>query len=307
MLFFGHLLIIDMKKILLALAIIGASQIANAQQLHFMSQYLQHNSMYNPAAAGMSERSFAGVTNRSMWSDFPGNPKTTMVYADFILDNFNSGISTYLYKDQTGPTSRTGAQVAYSYQIPTFQEGILSFGLELRGIQYSLDKSKITDALNGSGETDPVLGGSNNKFVFDAGAGVYWNVNNYTVGLAVSQLMSSKLSLADVPNSTLSGKLYRHYNLTGSYKIKTGEGIYVIPNVMYRLVENAPSDFDMGVKVDYLNKLWFVVNKRARQFVSLQTGVKIKQRYSVCYAYDYYKNPIGGNGAHEIGLQYDIN
>jgi hypothetical protein len=79
------------------------------------------------------------------------------------------------------------------------------------------------------------------------------------------------------------------------------------PAWMYRVVENAPSDFDMGVKVDYLNKLWFVVNKRVHQFVSLQTGVKIKQKYSVCYAYDYYKNPIGGNGAHEIGLQYDIN
>jgi hypothetical protein len=43
-----------MRKILLTLTLISVFFVAESQQLHFMSQFLQHNTMYNPAAAGMS-------------------------------------------------------------------------------------------------------------------------------------------------------------------------------------------------------------------------------------------------------------
>ncbi|HRF27584.1 MAG TPA: type IX secretion system membrane protein PorP/SprF, partial [Ferruginibacter sp.] len=65
-----------MRKCLLAAGILLGIQAANAQQLHFTSQFLQHNSMYNPAAAGIANKNLVGVSYRSMWSSFPGNPRT---------------------------------------------------------------------------------------------------------------------------------------------------------------------------------------------------------------------------------------
>ncbi len=295
-----------MRKIFLAITILGLFSAAKAQQLHFMSQYMQHNPMYNPGAAGFSEKNMLGVSYRSMWSTFPGNPTTSMVYGDFELKKMNSGVSTYLYRDQTGPTSRTGVQVGYSYHIKARNEkSRFGIGLELRGLQYAIDKSKLSDLGN-----DPVLSGAESKFAIDAGAGVYWTNSKLSVGAAVSQLIQSKLAFAEIANSTLNGKLYRHYNFTANYKINTGDDIYVIPNAMVRVIQNSPTEYDLGVQVNYQNKVWWGLNWRVNQLWSIQTGLKILQRVRATYSYDYYNSPISvfvaGSGAHEIGLQFDL-
>jgi type IX secretion system PorP/SprF family membrane protein len=293
-----------MRKFLLSVSLLCSISFVNAQQLHFMSQYLQHNSMYNPAAAGMSEKNMVGVSYRSMWSTFPGNPKTTMIYGDFELKKLNAGIASYLYRDETGPTSRTGVQLAYSYHIKARNnKSRFGIGLELRGLQYAVDKTKLpTD--------DPAMTGAQNKFAIDAGAGVYWTNDKFSAGAAVSQLIESKLALSDIPNRSQNGKLYRHYNLTASYKIQTGENIYIIPNALLRLIENSPSEFDLGMKVDYQEKVWWSLNWRVKQFWSIQAGLKLFQRVRATYSYDYYTSPISiftdGSGAHEIGIQYDF-
>lgn len=296
-----------MKKFITLLLFICITTTGFSQQLHFMSQYLQHNSMYNPAAAGMADRSMIGVSYRSQWSSFPGNPRTFMVYGDFALPKLKAGIGAYIYRDETGPTSRTGIQLAYSYHIRTGEKGRLGIGLELRALQFAVDKSKLNDAL---GPNDPLLGGKDKKIGIDAGAGVYWTNDKLSVGAAVSQLIESKLELADVPNSKEGGKLYRHYNFMANYKIQTGENIFIIPNALVRVIEHSPSEYDFGAKVDYQEKIWWALNWRVKQFWSIQAGFRILQKVRLTYSYDYYETPVsvyaGGTGAHEIGLQFDF-
>jgi type IX secretion system PorP/SprF family membrane protein len=296
-----------MRKCILLVTLITGFLASEGQQLHFTSQYLQHNAMYNPAAAGISNRDMIGISYRSMWSSFPGNPRTFMVYGDAELKKLNAGIGAYIYRDETGPTSRTGLQLAYSYHIKSRDEkNTFGLGLELRALQFAIDKAKLGSALG----DDPVLAGASNKIGIDAGAGVYFTNGKLSLGAAVSQLIQSKLELANVPNSKQGGKLYRHYNFTANYKINTGSDIYLIPNVMARVIEHSPSEFDFGVKVDYQDKLWWGLNWRIHQFWSLQAGFKILQRVGLTYSYDYYQTPIsvftGGSGAHEIGLQFDL-
>jgi type IX secretion system PorP/SprF family membrane protein len=298
-----------MKKYLLLLWVFFISQIyfSHAQQLHFTSQYLQHNAMYNPAAAGIANKDMIGVSYRSMWSSFPGNPRTFMVYGDAALDKLNAGIGAYLYRDETGPSSRTGAQLAYSYHIKSKDsKNKLGLGLELRALQFAIDKNKLSAAL----ENDPVLAGSSNKLAIDAGAGVYFTNGKLSAGAAVSQLIQSKLQLAEVPNANEGAKLYRHYNFNANYKIQTGENIYIIPNAMVRVIENAPSEYAFGINVNFQEKIWWGINWQVKQFWSLQAGFKILQRVGLTYSYDYYQTPIsifnGGSGAHELGLKFDL-
>jgi type IX secretion system PorP/SprF family membrane protein len=299
-----------MKKITLLAAIVICAVAARAQQLHFMSQYLQHNSMINPAAAGMGEKNFIGISHRNQWSSFPGNPTTTMVYGDFKLTDLKAGIAGYLYQDKTGPTSRTGAQLAYSYQITAKNnKQKLGLGLELRGLQYTIDKGKLLGAL---GANDPALAGATAKFGFDAGAGVYYKDDRLAVGIAVSQLIQSKLQLSDVPNATLNGRLYRHYNINGSYKIDGGDDISVIPNALFRMVQNAPWELQAGCKLDYQDLLWVNILANYRQSYSLQFGFCIAKKLRVSYAYDGYADALNSNfqngaAGHELGLRYDLN
>ncbi len=297
-----------MKKLVFGFAILFGGMQASAQQLHFMSQFLQHNTMYNPAASGMNGTNRVGVSHRSMWATFPGNPKTTMIYGDFNLEKYNSGISSYLYRDETGPTTRTGLQLGYSYHINAANNrDRFGIGLELRGLQYAIDKVKLAESL---GQQDPAVGGAANKFAVDAGFGLYYTNQKLTISAAASQLIQSRLQLADVPNAKQGGKLYRHYNISANYKIQTGDDIFVIPFFMTRLIENAPSEFDFGAKVDYQDKLWWALNMRINQFWSIQCGAKIMQRIRASYSYDYYSAPISifmpGSGAHEVGIQFDL-
>jgi type IX secretion system PorP/SprF family membrane protein len=297
-----------MKRIVLPLLLLTlATPRLSAQQLHFTSMYLQHNSMYNPAAAGITGTATVGLSYRSMWSSFPGNPKTFILYGDANWDNKNAGFAGYIYRDITGPTSRTGLQLAYSYHITSRdQKGKLGLGLELRTLQYAIDKSKLTESLG----SDPVLSGSSSKLKLDAGAGIYYTRGGLSAGLAVSQLIQSKLTFADVTGATTRAKLYRHYNFTANYLWQTGDNIVLIPNVMFRFIENSPSELDLGCKLDYRDKLWWALNWRRNQFWSLQAGFTLVNRLNVGYAYDYYETPISqfntGSNGHEVSLRYNL-
>ena len=87
-----------MRKILLTLTLISVFFVAQSQQLHFMSQFLQHNTMYNPAAAGMSNVNKLGFAYRSMWASFPGNPKTMMQIPKIKIAD-NNLIPAFLFKE----------------------------------------------------------------------------------------------------------------------------------------------------------------------------------------------------------------
>jgi len=296
-----------MRKSLLSLsAFFILAGAAEAQQLHFTSIFQQHNTMYNPAAAGFTGHGVIGSTYRSMWSAFPGNPRTFMVYGDAYWEKKNSGFAGYLYKDITGPTSRTGLQFAYSYHIKTGNNSKLGIGIELRGLQYALDKAKLTDALG----SDLVLAGNNTSFKLDGGAGVYFTNGKFSAGAAVSQLIQSKLAFNDVPNATERAKLYRHFNFTANYVIETGGGTHLTPNMLVRYIPNAPVEYDLGARIDYEQKIWWAITWRVRHFWSLQAGLRIFDRLGLTYAYDYYNSPFSdfntGNNAHEVGLRFDF-
>lgn len=296
-----------MRKCLLFLSFCCSTYFVYSQQLHFMSQYLQHNSMLNPGAAGIANQNMIGVAYRSQWSSFPGNPRTYMVYGDANLEKYKAGLGGYVYRDETGPTSRTGLQLAFSKHIISKDEKQkLGLGIELRGLQYALDKGKVLTALG----NDPALGGASSKFAIDAGAGIYYTDGKLSVGAAVSQLIQSKLELANVPNAKLSGKLYRHYNFNANYKIQTGDDIFLIPNAFVRVVQNAPTEFEAGMKLDYQDRIWFAFIYKLNQLYSIQTGLKIADKVNISYSYDAYNTPIsvydGGSGAHELGLRFDI-
>lgn len=297
-----------LKKLTLLLALSWISIIVSAQQLPHFSQFASMPSFYNPGAAGLSSRSFAGASYRSQWESFPGNPRTTMVYADAEVKNLNAGFSGYLFKDQTGALSNNGLQLSYSYHIHSKNnKNHFGLGLEIRGLQRATDMSRITEALG----ANDMVNGMKTQFAIDAGAGVYWTNGNMAAGASVTNLIGSKMSKAADPNITKLSKLYKQYNVIFNYRIQTGDDIFLVPNVLLRLFENAPPECDFGGKFDYKDKLWWGMNMRMNQFWSLQAGLKIKNKVRLTYSYDFYVAPISvfdtKSGGNEIGLQYDFN
>ena len=107
-----------MKRIIIIALGIFALSTGNAQQLQTSSFYDVQGVLHNPSLAGTFGKGVIGATYRSQWSGLSGNPKTATVFGSFALPQHNIGLGGYIYNDKTGPTSRTGLQVAFAKHIP---------------------------------------------------------------------------------------------------------------------------------------------------------------------------------------------
>lgn len=279
----------------------------SAQQLNTSSLYELQGLFHNPATAGTYAPALVGAVYRTQWSSFSGAPRTATVFGSFDLPEQKIGVGGYLYSDKTGPTSRTGVTLAFSKHIPLNNGARFSAGIEASGLQYAIDRAKLTQTLG----ADPAIAGGDNSFKFDAGAGIAYTAKRFQVGLSVSQLIQSKLNFY---KGTLTpaeeARLYRHYYLHGSYKWNVDEQTTITPSFCVIYLPNAPTDFQGGIRVEHKQSFWWGVAARARQSFILSAGVHVKNAFSIGYSFDIYKTPLSvfdaGANAHELMLRYSL-
>jgi type IX secretion system PorP/SprF family membrane protein len=297
-----------MKQYIILSMFIIAVGVGYSQQLQTSSMYELQGVLHNPSMAGMQDYDMAGINYRSQWNGISGAPKTLTAFGSFSLPKHKIGIGGYLYSDKTGPTSRTGVQLALAKHIVTLAGNTFSMGIETRLMQYSLDKAKLVQTLG----SDPVIGGSDNRMKFDAGFGISYKTPNWQVGASVSQLVQSKLDFyTGNLTRTEEARLYRHYYLHGLYKWKVDGATTIIPNTMIIYLPNAPADFIIGARVEHNSVFWWGLGYRARQSYMLSAGVNINKKITLGYSFEDYVSPIstfdGGQNGHELLLRYNWN
>ena len=252
-------------------------------------------------------KGMVGISYRNQWTGISGSPKTATLFGSFALPEHKIGLGGYIYNDQTGPTSRTGIQLAFAKHIPMKNDATLSLGIEARGLQYAIDVDKLQQSLG----TDPVLGGGDNKFKFDAGFGIAYTGKKLQIGAAVSQLIQSKLGFYTGNMSTgEEGRLYRHYYLHGGYKLKMDASTTITPNFLLIYLPNAPEEFQLGARVEHNEVFWWGLAYKFNQSFMLSAGVHINKKFTIGYAFDIYNAPYSiyekGSNAHEVLLRYNI-
>lgn len=297
-----------MKKYFFLFAALNTAALAFGQQLQTSSFADLQGGLFNPSTAGVQKHAMVGATYRTQWSGISGAPKTATVFGSFALPEQKIGLGGYIYNDQTGPTSRTGINMAFAKHIP-LSKGTLSFGLEAKAQQYRIDMNKLSQTLG----TDPVLAsGADSKFKFDAGFGASYTSDKFQVGVSVAQLVQSKLNFYEDANLTPSeeGRLYRHYYGHASYNWKVDDATVIVPNVLFTYLPNAPLEFQGGARVEHNNTFWWGLGLRANQGWLAQAGVHINKQMRVGYSFELYKKPLSvydkGSNAHELILRYDF-
>lgn len=293
-----------LKSIISCSLLLALCNTPKAQQIFTISQFTQHNFIFNPAAAGANDEASVGAAYRKMWSGIDGGPQTTILYGDKYFAKKKVGVAVVLYDDKTGPTSRTGGQVDLSYSIDMQQGRRLMFGLSGSLMQYKIDK----DELGAYIPDDPLyLAASENTMKGDAGAGIYYKSPTLNIGASVQQLVQSKFNYIKTATNP-EGKLYRHFYFTGSYNWKVDEDNVVIPNAFVQYQPNAPVDYSAGVRLEHRDIFWVGGAYHYNQGYSALVGVKIDHKLALGYAYDQYNTPLSlfddGSGAHEISLRY---
>jgi type IX secretion system PorP/SprF family membrane protein len=297
-----------MKRYIILFAFIGGiSMTARSQQLQTSSLYDMQGMLHNPSTAGANGYGMVGLTYRSQWSSLSGSPKTATAFGSFDLPAHKIGLGGYIYNDRTGATARTGLDLAFAKYIPMKDGARLSFGIDVRAQQFSIDREKLAQTLG----SDPAIGSSDNKFNFDAGFGISYTSKKFQVGVSASQLIQSKLNFY---NGSLTpaeeGRLYRHYYLHGLYHWNVDEVTVITPNFLMIYLPNAPTEFQGGVRVEHNQLFWWGVSYRARQSFSLSAGVTLSKKFVIGYSFDIYKTPVSvydaGSNAHEVLLRYNF-
>jgi type IX secretion system PorP/SprF family membrane protein len=293
-------------KILLGVSVgVMMSMSSYAQQIFKVAQFVKHNYLYNPAAAGAEEKSSVGASYRKMWSAMPGGPQTTFLYGDTYFSGKKTGVGILLYTDKTGPTSRTGGQLDISYSID-FQNGKrLMFGLAGMFMQYRIDKTSFNRYI----PNDPLLSSDGTELKGDAAAGIYYRSNTLNIGFSAQQLLQSKLNFIK-STSNPDGRLYRHYFLSGHYNWKADEDNVIVPHFSVIYIPNAPAEAEFGALLEHKKLLWVGLGYHYKQSYTAMAGVNIKKQLSLGYAYQQYRTPLSvfadGSNAHEVSLRYFI-
>ena len=294
-----------MKRLIIAIAALFVfSASAEAQQRFRRTSFPINSFVVNPAVAGTEGSSVFGMSYRNQWAGFKESP-TTMLLSGHAAVAESIGTGLLIYKDDMGGAiSQTGFELTGSYQIKLPNTDMFSFGLCLQGTQFGFDSSE----LNVWDQNDPALfGGMETSFDVDASAGLLVYGEDYSMGLAVSNLFENKIDILAVDTSE--NRSIRHYRLTGSYVYDVSRELAVQGSGMMRLTEVTPVQIDVYARGIYTHRrsgsqYWGGLGYRLKDAVNVSLGMMMAN-VGVGYSYDFTTSGnLLGLHSHEVNLTY---
>ncbi len=275
-----------------------------SQQIPISSQYMFNQLVINPAVAGSSGKFTGRFVNRNQWIGVDGAPVTQTLSMHALIEPVNLGIGGYVFRDQIGPITQTGAQLAAAYHIRLTDDAKLSLGLQGGLFQYKIDVTMLKPA----DANDQVLAGKNiiTSLVPDATFGAYLYTPRFYAGVSVPHLIAGSVKTSDVSSTNVN----RHFVLNGGMFIRVSDEIRVEPSVLLRTVTPKADIYsiDINAKVHYLNTIWLGASYRSGDAVVMLLGLKLFERVSFGYSYDITINNLSdySKGSHEVMLGIDI-
>jgi hypothetical protein len=138
-----------------------------------------------------------------------------------------------VFNDNTGPTSRIGGSMSYTYSLNITQKMKLALALSGGFTQFKI----IKDNIPVKDQNDPfMLGGDVERSLPHATFGINMSGDKWYLGMAIPQLLSSELHLMDddftriYDTTSQSGKLASHIYVLGSYKHSLNLSLILYPN-----------------------------------------------------------------------------
>ena len=300
--------IITMKRILILIFAIFFAGALKAQQLPQITQYMNNNYVINPAVAGMYDYYQVNTTIRNQWVGMNEGPRTSVISVYGKHSN-NVGLGGMVYNDITGPTSRVGGSVSYTYALQLSETMKLSLALQGGFTQFKLIKDFQTEHKN-----DPIFsGGDVIRTLPDATFGLNVSGNKWYLGAAIPQLLSSELKLMDndfariYDTTSQNGKLASHIYVLGSYTYEISPAISIEPSLFLKSVVGAKTQIDFGVKSEYKEMIWIGMNYKMNNDLSsiaALLGYNINDRFNIGYSYGMPSSATSNyySGSHEFML-----
>ncbi|MGI4865581.1 MAG: PorP/SprF family type IX secretion system membrane protein [Janthinobacterium lividum] len=307
-----------MKKylpgLLLCLLAAGTARTGQAQQMAQYSQYMNNNYLLNPAVAGTEDYIDVKLSYRTQWTGIEGAPKTYYASVNSSLGRLRTqskrtlhdwskgfhALGGLVYRDQTGPISRTGIYGSYTYNLALTRSMRLALGAAVGMQQFSLDGSMLQFY-----NQNTVVANQASR-VPDATVGLWLYNDNFYAGVSSAQLLGNQLDIAYDPGTRLlsPNKLERHYFLTGGVRLPLGEDVSLVPSVLVKYMKPAPVSVDINAKVKFRDILWVGASYRVNDAFAGMVGINFSPVASLSYSYDAITSELAGyqSGSHEVLL-----
>ncbi|MBC6611974.1 type IX secretion system membrane protein PorP/SprF [Hymenobacter sp. BT507] len=307
-----------MKRALLLLLfplLVLAAIPALAQQEAQYSQYMNNNYLLNPGATGVEDYIDIKASYRTQWVGLDGAPKTFYLSGSSSLGKWRStskrtlndrrrpfhAIGGLVYRDVTGPTSRTSAYASYAYNLVLTPKIRAALGASIGMQQFAVDGNQLQFY-------DPTtVAASAASRVLDGSVGLWVYSSDFYVGVSSTQLLGNKLDFSYGPDQVSAGApgnaLKRHYFFTGGVRVPLSQDWSLVPSVLVKTVNPAPLSVDLNAKLKYRDLLWVGASWRAFDSVIALAGLSYEQ-FTIGYSYDAGLSKLNNYhyGSHEILL-----
>jgi type IX secretion system PorP/SprF family membrane protein len=278
-----------------------------AQQDPMYSQYVFNGLLINPAYAGTREVLNATALYRNQWVNIPGAPKTGVFSIDSPVKNQKVGLGLNVMVDKIGVTNHTGIAGVYSYKI-YFNKSALSFGLQAGIGFYNSANTEVIYSDNSS--VDPAFMSNYHMVLPNFSFGAYYHSDRFFAGLSVMDILGRTIQNQIYPNASndLTINIVSHFFLNSGYLIDLSPNIKFQPSALIKYVGGAPVEADINGVVSLYDLLFFGLSYRSYASIDVLTQVKISNKLSLGYSYEYSTNELSNftSGSHEIVLRYQF-
>lgn len=295
-----------MKKfIFIIAATLGIMKSTMAQQDPQYTQYMLNTIVVNPAFAGSGNVLSISALHRSQWIGLDGAPVTqTLSIQSPLSERFGGGLSIVNDNIGDGTVQETYFDLAFSYTIPTSQEGSLAFGLNVGGDFLNVDFTSLANF-----GVEPNLPNIDNRFSPNVGVGVYYYQDRFFAGLSVPSLLETEHFDNSEGTSFLAKERMNYYLISG-YRFDLNQDLVLQPGFLLRAVSGGPVQLDLTTSLTINDKFSLGAAYRLNAAVSALFGVKFADKFLLGLAYDFETTALGStqfnDGSFEVFLRYDF-
>ena len=287
-----------MKKIFILILGVVSVITVSAQQDPQFSQNMFNKLANNPGFAGSRGNIATSVLHRSQWMGFEGAPTTQNFSIDAELPFLHGGVGLNVVKDNIAEFSNLALQASYAYrtELGVGQIGMgMSVGMYQSGINGgALKPAQIGDNAIPTGEVK----GSG----LDIGAGIYYNTQDFYIGLSSSHMTEPTIEWTDGQDFDLS----RHYFLIAGYTHDLNTSLLLHPSIFLKS-DGATSQLDINANLIYNNKMWGGVSYRLDEGVIMLAGMNVNEDLRFGLGYDVtLMNPLGNSLEVMLGYNFKI-
>ncbi|MEN1785288.1 MAG: type IX secretion system membrane protein PorP/SprF [Bacteroidota bacterium] len=279
----------------------------SAQQDAQYTQYMYNTLSVNPAYAGSrGVLSLAGVY-RTQWVGLDGAPDTQSFNIHSPLsERVGLGLSVINDEIGNGTNQDTYFDAAFSYTIPTSDEGKLSFGIKAGGHLLNLDFNRLRNFdPNLVTATDEVV--IDNRFSPNFGAGVYYHTQKFYAGLSVPNFLETE-HFENASSSIATERMNLYFisgvvlDLNYDWKFK--------PALLFKAVNGAPLQADLSANFMYREQFTLGAAYRWSAAWSALFGYQISDQLMLGLGYDRETTELGNqafnDGSFEVFLRYEF-